>query len=488
MADRGAPVVVGAGSITQRATDPADAGSAFDLMVAAAARAEADTGVAGLLGRVDLVLVPEGIWRYRDAGRAVAARFGATAVRSVVANIGILQQTLLTRAAEAVAAGEADVVLVCGAEAKARASLAARAGVMPADTDPSTADPDEILQPARDVLTMTEIERDLAVPAHQYAILESAIGHAAGRTPAQQREHVAALWARFAAVAAANERAWNRAGPDAAAIGTPGPGNRMIAVPYTKLLCSQWNVDQAAAVVVTTTETARTLGVDESRWVYAGPAAESNQMVPMPCRAELHRWPAFGAVAAALGLTGADALRPEVVELYSCFPAAVEQQADVLGYAHDAPLTVTGGMTFGGGPLNNAVLQGMVPLVERLRAAPGAVGLITSVSGVLTKTGGSLWSARPFAGGFRAADVSDLAAERTGVLSLLPDATGAATVVGATVVYDGDSPSRAVAIVDVDGGRTVARCADASIVREMTEVDPVGRPVVVTAPGEFGPA
>jgi acetyl-CoA C-acetyltransferase len=488
VADRGAPVVVGAGSITQRATDPADAGTAFDLMVEAAARAEADAGASGLLKRVNLVLVPEGIWRYRDAGRAVAAHFGATAVRSVVANIGILQQTLLTRAAEAVASGEAEVVLVCGAEAKARASLAARAGVTLADVDPSTADPDEILNPARDVLTMTEIERDLAVPAHQYAILESAIGHAAGRTPAGQREHAAELWARFAAVAAANERAWDRAGLDATAIGTPGPGNRMIATPYTKLLCSQWNVDQAAALVVTTAETARTLGVDESRWVHAGPAAESDQMVPMPCRAELHRWPAFGAVAEALGLTGADRVRPDVVELYSCFPAAVEQQADVLGYPHDAPLTITGGMTFGGGPLNNAVLQGMVPLVERLRAAPDAVGLITSVSGILTKTGGSLWSARPFKGGFRSLDVTEVAAERTGVLTLLPDATGAGTIVGATVLYDGDAPSRAVAIVDVEGGRTVARAVDVSMVREMTEVDPVGRPVAVTAAGEFGPA
>jgi acetyl-CoA C-acetyltransferase len=130
----------------------------------------------------------------------------------------------------------------------------------------------------------------------------------------------------------------------------------------------------------------------------------------------------------------------------------------------------------------------MVPLVEHLRAAPGAVGLITSVSGILTKTGASLWSARPFAGGFRATDVTDVATERTGVLPLLPDATGPATVVGATVLYDGDAPSRAVAVVDVGGGRTVARSADASVVREMTEIDPVGRPVMVTAPGEFGPA
>ena len=175
------------------------------------------------------------------------------------------------------------------------------------------------------------------------------------------------------------------------------------------------------------------------------------------------------------------------MELYSCFPAAVQVQADALGLPVDAPLTVTGGMTFGGGPLNNAVLQGLV------RARPagcgpiaGALGLITSVSGLLTKPGASLWStaepAEPVPG--RRRDRRGARAT-TAEVPLLPDATGPATVAGCTVLYQDGGPDRAVAIVDVEGGRTIAVCRDADVTGDMVSSDWVGRRVTVDAPGIF---
>ena len=148
-------------------------------------------------------------------------------------------------------------------------------------------------------------------------------------------------------------------------------------------------------------------------------------MVWLPCRAEIHRWPAFEAVVDALGLTAPGAVVPSIVDIYSCFPAAVQVQAQALGLPIDAPLTVSGGMTFGGGPLNHSALQAMVPLVRRLREAPGEIGLSTSVSGMITKPGASLWSTSPPVDGFRSFDVTEDAIARTEVRELLPDATGA---------------------------------------------------------------
>ncbi|MGZ6965703.1 MAG: acetyl-CoA acetyltransferase [Acidimicrobiia bacterium] len=488
--DPRAPVIVGVGAITQHASDPADALDAFELMAAAAERAAEDTGVRGVLGRVELVGVPRGTWSYRDPGRAVAERFGAPDPRSIIAEVGVLQQTLLTRAAEAVRDGDADVVLICGAEAKQRAVLAAKAGVELDDPDPSTRGPDELLETAGGllgILTRTEIDRDLASPAHAYAVIESAIAHAERRSPVEQRLHAAELWSRFAAVAAANPDAWDRRGPGADEIATIGAGNRVIATPYTKLLCSQWNVDQAAAVIVVAAGTAAALGISLDRQVFAHAAAESNQMVPLPYRDEIGRWPAFEAVADALGLIDDSVAPPSVVELYSCFPAAVQVQARALGLDLDAPLTVSGGMTFGGGPLNNAVLQAMVPFVRDLREAPGERGLVTSVSGILTKPGASLWSAAPPPEGkrFRAFDVTAEATARTVVHPMEPDAVGPATVVAHTVVYDRSAPARAVALVELDGTRTIARSGDTDVVEAMTESDWIGRAVRVDSPGSF---
>jgi acetyl-CoA C-acetyltransferase len=256
-------------------------------------------------------------------------------------------------------------------------------------------------------------------------------------------------------------------------------------MPYTKLLCSQWNVDQAAALVMMAAETATALGVPRDRWVFQHRAAESNFMVPLPRRDALHRWPAFEQVAAALGLTGPGAEPPEVVDLYSCFPAAVQVQAAALGLPLDRQLTVSGGMTFGGGPLNNSVLQVMIPFARQLRERPDATGLVTSVSGMLTKPGGSTWSASPPTEQFRATDVTAAAEVATAIHPLVPDATGAATVVGGTVLFGEGEPARAIVVATVDGGRTIARSTDAAVAASMAETDWIGRSVTVTAPGEF---
>jgi hypothetical protein len=106
------------------------------------------------------------------------------------------------------------------------------------------------------------------------------------------------------------------------------------------------------------------------------------------------------------------------------------------------------------------------------------------VSAMLTKPGASLWSSDP-PNAFRSTDVTNEAKSRTEVLDLLPDATGPATIVAGTVVFAGPEPSRAVAVLDVDGGRTVARSTDADVASAMTESDWVGRAVRVVTPGTF---
>src|SRR5258705_2600344 len=119
-------------------------------------------------------------------------------------------------------------------------------------------------------------------------------------------------------------------------------------------------------------------------------------MLPLVHRAELHRFAAFrigGRRAAELASLRLAQLAH--AELYSCFPVAVRVQQRELGIPRQRPVTVTGGMTFAGGPLNNFVLQAAVRLAQRLRAEPGAAGMLKPVSGMVTKQGVALWSSRP---------------------------------------------------------------------------------------------
>jgi acetyl-CoA C-acetyltransferase len=481
--DPRAPVLAGSGVAHQHLDDPQVALEAVELMALACERAAPPS----LLSRVEVVLVPRGTWRYRDPGRILADRFGADA-RTVVGEIGVLQQTLVTRACDAIARGDLDVALVVGGEAKYRDLRAQITGTEAPETTQVGVHPDEVLAPDAEILPRAEITAGLTIPAAQYATIETARRAVRGETVDRHARGLAELWAEFSAIAARNVDAWRRDSVPADVLLHPSPSNPMYCAPYTKLHCSQWNVDQASAFLICSAETARRHLVDEDTLVYPIAAVESNVMVPLARRAALHRAPAVAAGADELvALTGADPRDADHLDLYSCFPSAVQVQADELGIelenGSDRALTVTGGMTFAGGPLDNYSFQALAKMTEVLRAEPGTTGLVTCISGMITKHGMMLWSTRPPAAGFRAVDVSAATAAATAVLDLAPDYDGTARIDGYTVVHDRDgAPQRAIVVATTpSGARCVAANPDVDVAREMVAEEWVGRDVRVRA-------
>ena len=294
MMSEATPVLVGAASVMQREDDPRAAREPIALMGDALERAAEDAGSPALLARADSVRTPRGFWDYADPGRLLAERFGARAARTSVAEIGVLQTTLLGAAARDIAAGRADVVLIAGGEAKHREQRARKLGVEASLTQQAAGvSPGEVLRPHAEILSPAEIAVGLHMPVNQYAIIENALRFAEKQGVDAHRDAVAGLQARAAAVAAGNPDAWDRSGRSAEAIRDAGDGNRMLAFPYTKLHTSQWNVDQAAGLVLCSLGTARSLGLAEERFVYPLATADANHMVPLVARPALHRVPGF---------------------------------------------------------------------------------------------------------------------------------------------------------------------------------------------------
>jgi acetyl-CoA C-acetyltransferase len=264
----------------------------------------------------------------------------------------------------------------------------------------------------------------------------------------------------------------------------------MLAFPYARLHNSDWNVDQAAGLILCSVEKAQALGIPEERWIFPLSASESNHVVPLSARADLHRCP--GAAIAgprALALAGKSADDIAHYEIYSCFPAPVRVFVRELGLASDRPVTVTGGMAFAGGPLNNYVLQATVRMAEVLREDRGSAGLVTSISGFMNKVGFGVWSSEPPAEGFRFEDSTQEVAAQSERRELVGDYAGPARVVGYTVVYLGDSPAEGIAVCELpDGRRTIAVTRDASVASAMTEEEFCGRTVVVGEEGELTPS
>ncbi len=475
------PVLVGVGAVQQRLDDPRQALEPIGLMIAALERAAADAGSRDLLARASSIRIPRGFWDYPDPGRLIAARFGAPAARTQVAEIGILQTTLFGHAVQAIAAGEEDIVLIAGGEAKYRSLRAQITGVPAPFTAQSGAAPDSVLRPEREIWSPLEAELGLMMPVNQYSIMENALRHAEGVGLAAHRRAIAEMWARFSRAAADNPQAWSRTPVSADALVGGSAGNRMLAFPYAKLHNSQWNVDQAAGLILCSVAAARAAGVPEAQWVYPLAIADSNHMVPLSARADLHRSHGFrlaGQRALENAQLGIDAVAH--LELYSCFPVAVRVQVRELGVAADRALTVTGGMAFAGGPLNNFVLQAVVRMAEVLRANRAGTGMVTAVSGMLTKQGVSLWSTRPPAAPCRFADVTRDVAAAMPTVEVIDAYKGPATIASYTVLYDGDTPVRAVAVCDLpDGRRTLGASNEPHLAAAMTEREHCGRRVSI---------
>lgn len=454
-------------------------------MVRALEAAAGDAGDRGLLARADTVAVPRGMWEHADPARLVAQSVGAVRARSELYEIGVLQTTLFADAAARIAAGTADVVLIAGGEARHREQQARRNGVELISRPQSGTTPDRVVRPHRAILSPEEIEAGLAMPVGQYAMVENALRAAEGSTLADHLREVSELWSGMSRVAAENPDAWTRGVVSAESIRSLSGGNRMLAFPYTRLHGSQWNVDQAAALVLCSAETARSVGVPRERWVLPLSVADSNHMLPLTRRGQLHRAPGFArAGAAACEAAGCDPDGLAYLELYSCFPVAVRVQLRELGLTADRPLTVTGGMAFAGGPLNNFVLQALVKLTERLRADPGSVGLLTAVSGVLTKQGVSLWSTEAGPGPFRYTDVTDEVAADVTDIPVTCDAAGRGHIATYTVFYEGDRPNRSVLLCDLeDGSRSLVAPADAELAARLVESEGCGLAVRIGRDG-----
>jgi acetyl-CoA C-acetyltransferase len=486
MVDPRTPVLVGAGVAHQRSDDPAEASEAVDLMTTAVERAGEDAHASELLARAGAVFVPRGSWRYRDPGRIIAERVGAQA-QSVIAELGVLQSTPFTRACRAIASGDLDVAIVVGGEAKFRDLRSHITGTMVADTvQADDVAPDESIVPAHEIIPAPERAAGFMSAPLMYSAVETALRIALGETVGENARATAELWAGFSRTAAANPDAWRRDPVSPEFLEHPSAKNPMLAAPYTKWHCSQWNVDQAAGFVLCSTEAADRAGVQQGRRVYPLAFAESNHMLAVSKRAELHRAPAVRIGADRIAeLTGIDVTAADVVDLYSCFPVAVRVQARELGLPVDdpdgRPLSVGGGMTFGGGPLNNATFQALARMVPMLRDAPGTRGLLTFISGIITKHGISVWSTEPPEhDGFAWADTSDAVEAGTPALEVVGDHHGVATIDGYTVAHEGGEPRyTTIVATTADRTRVVARNDDVGLAADMANDEWCGRDVTV---------
>jgi acetyl-CoA C-acetyltransferase len=283
------------------------------------------------------------------------------------------------------------------------------------------------------------------------------------------------------AIAAKNPFAWFPVERSEEEIRTATPTNRMVAYPYTKHMISFMDVDMAAAVLVTSHEKAEALGVPADRRVYLRGWSYARDPVYVAEREELWRSRAMEE-ASRQALAGVGVGLDDIahLDLYSCFGSSVNFARDALGLATDdpRPLTLTGGLPYFGGAGNNYLTHAIATMVDRLRADPSALGLVSGVGmhmsnhvfGVYSATPGAVAPPDPAAAQGRVSDAP--------VRPIRNPVDGPATIAAYSVVHGREGPAWGLAVCDLPGGdRGYARTRDAALLASMEQEEWVGRPV-----------
>ena len=466
------PVIVGVGEINDRPHDGEEGLDPAGLMAAALARADTDAGGGWLARIARLLVVPQISFRALDVPDALARLTGLPADRIEQAPMasGDTPVRLLHDAANWIASGEADVCAITGGEALRTATR------RPQGDGNLFAGSEAEAPPLRH-------RYGLVVPSDIYSLYENALRAELGQTLSEAQVETGQIWSRMSEVAATSEGAWLRTPRSIEEIVTSGADNRPIAFPYTKLMVANASVNQGAAAIVTSLAVARAAGIAEDRLVYIGAGAAAHESDEPLDRAGWTTSPSMRvSINRTMALNGLAADDLDMVELYSCFPCVPKMARRVLGWPVDKPVTVHGGLTFGGGPIGNYMGHAVAAMVRRLRAG-GRHGLLFANGGHCSHNHSLVLSRVPpeRAGVPQDYHVQDEAdAARGPIPSLTDHREGELPIETYTIVYGRDGrPAYGVVLSRTAGARVIARVEpeDGRSIAFLTDgsVQPVGR-------------
>ena len=481
------PVLIGTGQVVQHAQGLDDAQDPVAMMVEAIRLACADAGIPVGTHQPDSIRVVNLLsWKYGNPAELIAADLGVSPRETGYSAMGgNTPQTLVNSACRQIQSGDIDYVILTGGETTRTRARYRKAGVEP--TWRTTESTPVLVSEDLRMNMQEEIDRKIVMPIQIYPMFETALRAQAGRTISEHQAHISELWSRFSQVSAQNPYAWSQKSYTAEEIRTPTPNNRMIGFPYTKFMNSNNDVDMSAALLLCSVEKAELMGVPRDRWIFPHSGSDAHEHAFVSHRHHFYDTPAIElAGRRVLELAGLTIGDIDIVDLYSCFPAAVQLGAKSLGLDINSQLTRTGGLPFAGGPWNNYVMHAIATVATELRNGVGTNGLVWANGGYTTKHAFGVYSTqaptKPFQYDYPQ-DQIDALPSRT--LATPADAAGSATVEAYSVMHDRDgNPERSIlSCLLADGRRAWADTTDAALGRDMCENEWVGQPVTLDASG-----
>ena len=468
------PVIVGISCLQQKG-DFEDLDEALILMDKATKSAINDSTNKNIVNYINEVRVPKGFWRYRDPGKWVAESNNINSAETYVTKIGILQQNLINSACNKIINGEINGSLILGGESRYKMIRASIENEEYVET-PLDINPDNYIK-APDDLQLDVEEKELGLMAvGYYAILESAFRAASNSEINEHNDFLASIYAHFSKLASKNNDGWIGKSLKKSEILNKSKKNPPQAFPYNKYHCTSWNVNQSAAIIICSEAVADKLSVPNEKRVYPLASSENNHMIATLQRPNLIE-PIGMRLASEyiLKICEKNNLNIDFYDLYSCFPIAIQMFAKSLQLKDINNSSITGAMPFAGGPINSFVLHSTVKLISKIRKQQKGTGIITGVSGMMTKQSYALWSKNPVID-FIYKDFTNEANSIETPIELSNEVNGDGVIIGYTVLKK--NISKAVIYLNTaDNKRKLITSSDKSIIESMENEEWVGKKV-----------
>jgi acetyl-CoA C-acetyltransferase len=453
------PVLIGIGCLQQKGSF-AELDEALILMEQATIAAIQDTENSAIVNYIDEIQIPKGYWAYRDPGKWIAEKHGFSGAITSVTKIGVLQQNLINSACEKIINEEIRASLIVGGEARYKKIQALKEGI-DFEEMKLLENPDHYVKAKDDLYVTEELDALGMMAVGYYAILESAMRYKQKNSIRDHEKFLGDLYANFSKTASENQHAWNQKIYSSDEIQKPSEKNPRIAYP--------------SAMILTSEEIADKLNIPFSKRVYPLISSETNHMIGLVQRPDMTN-PLGLKLATDFIIEAAEKnkIYPSLYELYSCFPVAVQMFSMALNLPNNINKTVTGGMPFAGGPLNNYMLHASTQMLQKIREDANEIGLITGVSGMMTKQSLAIWSKEP-AMNFESKDVTKQAKKLEHAVPMSDQKEGDALVIGCTSLYEKQNALKAVFFAeDSKGQRLVLTSTDKEIIREVEKEECIG--------------
>ena len=468
-------VVIGISAIQQKGNFE-NLDEALHLMDKAVKEALSDSGNELVKDYIDEIRIPKGFWRYRDPGKWIARNNNFKNIPTTyVTKIGVLQQNLINEACQKIETGEINASIILGGEARFKQL---RAVIEKKEYFETKLDenPDFYIKAKEDLYGDEELAELGAMAVGYYATMETAIRKNDGEGIEEHQNNIALMYEEFSKIASENKDGWLNHPYAKEEILETSKKNKMLAYPYNKLHCTSWNVNQSAAIIICSEELANELEIDNKKRVYPISSSENNHMIAIQQRPKLYE--SLGMTYAANSINKMIErldIKLDAYDLYSCFPAAIKMFTKSIGLDSEIPKTVTGSMPYAGGPLNSFVIHSTVKMIQKIRSLEVEYGLITGVSGMMTKQSFCVWG-KEYREHFIFDDVTERAKLNESPIELSNISEGKGEIIGYTIIEGNENAAKAVLYLDDEKKhRKVVSSMDKNFINLLTEEEWVGK-------------